>query len=86
MPHATGPNLLNTPHRAHQVLDSSGSGSYSNIISGLGWVKNHVRNNGYRQAVAVMSLGGPRSQSLNDAVEDLVAVGVFVATASSHAQ
>ncbi len=128
-----------------KVLDSSGSGSYSNIISGLGWwvvqwwwwwwcvggwgvrcsdkrpflrpkhcqgmtvfsghgahvyiqlctrtrrVKRHVQNNGIRQAVVVMSLGGPRANSLNDAVEDLVAVrgldrgvyGVLAAAAAS---
>ncbi|GFH06242.1 Kazal-like domain-containing protein [Haematococcus lacustris] len=56
---------------AVKVLDAQGSGSYSNIISGMGWVKNFVLQNNIRQAVVVMSLGGPRASSLNDAVEDL---------------
>jgi len=37
-------------------------------------VKEHVRRHGIKQAVAVLSLGGPRAASLNDAVEDLVKV------------
>lgn len=31
------------PAACRQVLDSSGSGSYSNIISGLGWCVTHHR-------------------------------------------
>ncbi|EFJ45601.1 hypothetical protein VOLCADRAFT_94094 [Volvox carteri f. nagariensis] len=57
-----------------KVLDSSGSGSYSNIIAGLGWVKDYVGRNGIRQAVVGMSLNGPRAASLNDAVADLTNV------------
>jgi hypothetical protein len=37
-------------------------------------VKENVRRNGYKQAVAVLSLGGPKAQSLNDAINDLVKV------------
>jgi hypothetical protein len=33
-----------------------------------------VAKNGYKQAVVVMSLGGPRAASMNDAAEDLIAV------------
>ncbi|GFH11622.1 uncharacterized protein HaLaN_07152 [Haematococcus lacustris] len=69
---------------AVKVLDAQGSGSYSNIISGLGWVKNYVQQNGIRQAVAVMSLGGPRASSLNDAVEDLAASGIPVVAAAGN--
>lgn len=38
-------------------MGDDGSGSYSNIIAGMRWVKSHVASRGYRQAVAVMSLG-----------------------------
>ena len=43
-----------------KVLDSSGQGSYSTIIQGLGWVKSHVQSNGNWPAVVSMSLGGPQ--------------------------
>ena len=42
------------------MLDSSGQGSYSTIIQGLGWVKSHVQSNGNWPAVVSMSLGGPQ--------------------------
>ncbi|KAL6763457.1 peptidase S8/S53 domain-containing protein [Haematococcus lacustris] len=69
---------------AVKVLDAQGSGSYSNIISGMGWVKNFVLQNNIRQAVVVMSLGGPRASSLNDAVEDLAANGIQVVVAAGN--
>jgi subtilisin family serine protease len=47
-----------------KVLDSRGSGSYSGVIAGVDWVK----NNGKSGEVANMSLGGPASQALDDAV------------------
>lgn len=50
----------------------------------MGWVKNHVQQNGIRQAVVVMSLGGPRASSLNDAVEDLVSHGIMVVVAAGN--
>jgi hypothetical protein len=58
-----------------KVMAADGSGSYSNIIAGLQWVKGHVQRNGYRQAIVSLSIGGPRAASLNDAVEDLAKVG-----------
>lgn len=47
-----------------KVLDSRGSGSYSGVIAGV----NHVAQNGSAGDVANMSLGGPVSQALDDAV------------------
>jgi hypothetical protein len=67
--------LLACAHPRPQVMAADGSGSYSDIIAGLQWVKAHVQRNGYRQAVVSMSIGGPRAASLNDAVEDLARVG-----------
>ncbi|GLC52478.1 hypothetical protein PLESTB_000633700 [Pleodorina starrii] len=67
-----------------KVLDSSGSGSYSNIIAGLGWVKDYVSRNGIRRAVVSMSLNGPRAASLNDAVTDLTNNGILVVVAAGN--
>ncbi|MEX0607815.1 MAG: S8 family peptidase [Balneolaceae bacterium] len=47
-----------------KVLDSRGSGSYSGVIAGV----DHVGANGSNGDVANMSLGGPISQALDDAV------------------
>ena len=47
-----------------KVLDSRGSGSYSGVIAGVDF----VRANGSEGDVANMSLGGPLSTALNDAV------------------
>ncbi len=47
-----------------KVLDSRGSGSYSGVIAGV----DHVGANGSNGDVANMSLGGPVSQALDDAV------------------
>lgn len=49
-----------------KVLDSRGSGSYSGVIAGV----DHVGANGSSGDVANMSLGGPVSQSLDDAVKN----------------
>ncbi|RZS97422.1 S8 family serine peptidase [Cecembia calidifontis] len=47
-----------------KVLDSRGSGSYSGVIAGVNW----VGARGTSGDVANMSLGGPISQALDDAV------------------
>ena len=47
-----------------KVLDSRGSGSYSGVIAGV----DHVAANGKSGDVANMSLGGPVSQALDDAI------------------
>jgi subtilisin family serine protease len=47
-------------------------------------VKEHKAKNGYKSAVVVMSLGGPRSASLNDAVDDLSRAGVTVVVAAGN--
>jgi subtilisin family serine protease len=47
-----------------KVLDSRGSGSYSGVIAGV----NHVAKYGQTGDVANMSLGGPTSKALDDAV------------------
>ncbi len=63
-----------------RVLDCSGTGPISGIIAGVNWViANHVK-----PAVATMSLGGPTSESLDDAVRALIAAGVATAIAAGN--
>ncbi|MFD2201111.1 S8 family peptidase [Shivajiella indica] len=47
-----------------KVLDTRGSGSYSGVIAGVDWVGGKAKSGD----VANMSLGGPVSQALDDAV------------------
>ena len=58
---------------AVKVLNSGGSGSYAQVISGVDWVTgDHTTG----PAVANMSLGGPVSTALDDAVRNSIADGV----------
>jgi subtilisin family serine protease len=66
---------------AVRVLDCGGSGSWSQIIAGIDWV---TANHGSATAVANMSIGGPFSQAVNDAVENSVASGVVYAIAAGN--
>lgn len=64
-----------------KVLDSRGSGSYSGVIAGVDW----VRANGKAGDVANMSLGGPVSQALDDAIITAAKDGVkFVLAAGNE--
>ena len=63
-----------------RVLDCSGSGTTSGVISGVDWVTaNHVK-----PAVANMSLGGGLSTSLNTAVSNSITAGVVYAVAAGN--
>lgn len=65
---------------AVQVLGCDGSGDTSDVIAGIDWVrKNHAA-----RSVANLSLGGPKSKALNDAVTALSKSGVFVAVAAGN--
>jgi len=63
-----------------KVLDSRGSGSYSGVIAGVDF----VTANGSNGDVANMSLGGPISVALDNAVVALGASGVKVALAAGN--
>jgi subtilisin family serine protease len=63
-----------------RVLDCEGSGSTSDVIEGIEWVASNAR----RPAVANMSLGGSRMQSINDAVSKAVAKGVVFVVAAGN--
>lgn len=65
---------------AVRVLDCSGSGSISGVISGVDWVTvNH-----YTPAVANMSLGGGTSSALDTAVTNSIRSGVTYAIAAGN--
>jgi subtilisin family serine protease len=66
--------------RGVRVLNCSGSGSTSGIISAIDW----LRTNHIKPAVANMSLGGGYSSTLNTAVNNLAAAGVFIAVAAGN--
>jgi serine protease len=64
-----------------RVLNCSGSGSNSGVISGINWVKNNASG----PSVANMSLGGGASQATDDAVNAAVAAGIsFVVAAGNN--
>lgn len=63
-----------------KVLDSRGSGSYSGVIAGV----DHVAANGGNGDVANMSLGGPVSQALDDAVLAASQNGIKFALAAGN--
>ncbi|WP_017733126.1 S8 family serine peptidase [Nafulsella turpanensis] len=63
-----------------KVLDSRGSGSYSGVIAGVDW----VGANGKAGDVANMSLGGPVSQALDDAVVAASSNGVVFSLAAGN--
>jgi subtilisin family serine protease len=65
---------------AVRVLDCQGSGTYSGVIAGIEWVtKNHVK-----PAVVNMSLGGPTSQAVDDAVIASIKAGVTYVLAAGN--
>jgi subtilisin family serine protease len=66
--------------RGVRVLDCSGSGSTSGVISGVDW----VRANFIAPAVANMSLGGGASSTLDTAVNNLSNAGVPIAVAAGN--
>lgn len=63
-----------------RVLNCAGSGTWSEVISGMDWVRfNHVK-----PAVANMSLGGGANSSVNTAVDNLTNAGVVVVVAAGN--
>ena len=63
-----------------KVLGCSGSGSYSRVIAGIDW----VTANAAKPAVANMSLGGPASKSVDDAVKKSANSGITYALAAGN--
>lgn len=65
---------------AVKVLDSRGSGSYSDVIAGV----DYVAANASAGDAANMSLGGPTSQALDDAIKSAADAGVMMAIAAGN--
>ena len=63
-----------------RVLDSKGSGTYSDILSSLNWLRSNVKH----PAVLSMSFGGTYSKSLNDMSLQLVGDGIHVIVAMGN--
>jgi subtilisin family serine protease len=63
-----------------RVLDCNGSGSTSGILEGLNWMIANVK----KPAVANMSLGGSKSQALDDGVKKAIAAGITFAVAAGN--
>ncbi len=66
-----------------RVLDCDGSGSTSDVISGLNWVASNIQSTN-SQAVVNMSLGGSFDAILNTAVRNIVNLGVPVVVAAGN--
>lgn len=68
-----------------KVLDNSGSGSYSGIISGMDYVAQDAKTrNCPKGHFASMSLGGGYSAAVNQGAASLVSSGVFLAVAAGN--
>jgi subtilisin family serine protease len=63
-----------------KVLGCTGSGAYSGIIKGVDWVTANAR----KPAIANMSLSGPTSQALDDAIKNSAASGIFYSLAAGN--
>jgi subtilisin family serine protease len=67
-----------------RVLDCSGSGAYSWVMAGMDFVANHQNTHGHWPAVVNMSLSGPQSDVLDEAVQRVVDDGVVVVVAAGN--
>lgn len=69
---------------AVKVLGADGNGAYSDIIAGIEWVMNSATTSG-KPSVANMSLGGPSSDAIDQAVQNAIDAGVHFAVAAGNA-
>ena len=66
-----------------QILDGSGQGKGSYILSALDWVAEQDVGPGGRKIVS-MSVGGPRSAVIDAAVREIVSAGIVVVAAAGN--
>ena len=67
-----------TPLTGVKVLNCDGAGSHSSVLKGVDWVTANAK----KPAVANMSLAGPASRALDDAVRKSARSGVFYSLAA----
>ncbi|KAG9112979.1 subtilisin-like serine protease, partial [Ceratobasidium sp. 392] len=72
---STGGTATSAKGIAVKVLSDSGSGTTSDIISGINWVVTQYKATG-RPSVAVLALGGGASTALDNSVTSAVSAGV----------
>jgi subtilisin family serine protease len=72
------------PLYAVRVLNSNGSGTISDVIAGVNWVRQQKLNNSSIPMVANMSLGGGASSSLDLAVNNCISAGVVFCVAAGN--
>lgn len=69
---------------AVKVLGCSGSGTTTGVVSGINWVASDAGTPAVGAAVANMSLGGGKSASIDNAVNNAVTSGVAFAVAAGN--
>ena len=67
-----------------RILNCAGSGSYATVIAGLDWIMSPLNTNSKSQAVLNLSIGGPSSSALNDAIRRLTNAGITVVAAAGN--
>jgi subtilisin family serine protease len=67
-----------------RLLNCNGSGMFSGIIAALDWILSPANPNPKTQAVLNLSIGGSKSDAVNDSVERLVNEGITVVVAAGN--
>lgn len=67
---------------AVKVLDDNGNGSTVSVLGGLSWISRSIRNG--RKSIVNLSLSGPRSPAMNQAIDSLSALNVAIVTAAGN--
>lgn len=66
------------------MLGDNGEGAISGVIAGVQWAVNDATRRGINMCVANMSLGGPYSRALNQAVTIAVNQGLTIVVAAGN--
>ena len=69
---------------AVKVLGDGGSGALSWVISGIDWVTQQHKSKSNKKSVANVSLGGGKSTSFNEALQNSVAAGVLYGVSAGN--
>ncbi|MGW7052117.1 S8 family peptidase [Streptomyces sp. NPDC054887] len=67
-----------------RVIDCEGNGSNATVVAGLEWAASHAARDPERPAVLNASLGGPKSELVNNAADALANSGVLPVMAAGN--